>query len=149
MSSRSFIIAFCSAAILFAGIKWLTASPPTEWSKAADDSSRLAIVWTSGDPEVAHRMTLMYGHAAKRQGWFDEVLLVVWGPSQRLLVADKDVQAYIDRLREAGVVVEACLACADSYGIADDLRELGLEVKYMGKPLSDLLKDDQWKVLTF
>lgn len=134
------------AVVTVAGYFSISAATARDTVAQAD---RLAIVWTSGDPDVAHRMALMYANGAKRQGWFDEVRLVIWGPSQRLVVSDKDIRAYIDRLREAGVIVEACLACADSYGIADDLRGHGLEVKYMGKPLSDFLKDDQWKVLTF
>lgn len=142
--NRNQIVVICiTIATLLTGYTWLGAAP------TQDRASRLAIVWTSGDPDVAHRMALMYANGAKSRGWFDEVRLVVWGPSQRLLVGDKDIRAYVDRLREAGVVVEACLACADSYGIADDLRSLGLEVKYMGEPLSNFLKDDDWSVLTF
>lgn len=112
------------------------------------DDSRLAVVWTSGDPEVAHRMCLMYTHAAATQGWFDEVRLIVWGPSARLLAADKDLQAKVQQMQKDGVIVQACVVCADSYGVADELRELGLEVKPMGKPLSELLHQD-CKVLTF
>jgi hypothetical protein len=44
--------------------------------------------------------------------------------------------------------VQACVACADMYGVADKLREIGIDVKPMGKPLSEMLKGD-WKVLTF
>jgi hypothetical protein len=110
--------------------------------------SRLAIIWSSGDPEVAHRACLMYAHNAKIQKWFDQVTLIVWGPSARLLAADKDLQAKVTAMLKDGVKVQACLACADSYGVTEQLRKLGIEVKYMGKPLTDLLKED-WKILTF
>jgi hypothetical protein len=166
MHSRQLIIALVAAAGLFAGLNWLAAAPGLGPRNAASgprndaprsatiqdhaEPNRLAIVWTSGDPDVAHRMTLMYANGAKKQGWFDEVRLVIWGPSQRLVVADKDIRAYIERLIEAGVIVQACLACADSYGIADDLRAIsGVEVKYMGQSLSDFLKSDEWHVITF
>ncbi len=112
------------------------------------EGSRLAVVWTSGDPEVAHRMCLMYAHAARKAGWFDHVLLVVWGPSGRLLVADKDLKAKVKAMMADGVQVQACVACADMYGISEDLRALGIEVKGMGKPLTDMLRSD-WKVITF
>ena len=138
-----FILVLATVSV-FAGLTFLSAAP------AQTSADRLAIVWTSGDPDVAHRMTLMYANGTQTRGWFDEVRLVVWGPSQRLVVADKDIRAYIERLIEAGVVVEACLACADSYGIADDLRAIsGVEVKYMGQPLSDFIKSDEWHVITF
>ncbi len=116
---------------------------------AADEPQQLAVLWTSGDPEVAHRVALMYTHGAARQGWFDQVRLIVWGPSARLLAADKDVQAYVARLKEAGVHVQACVVCADSYGVTEKLRELDLEVKAMGRPLTDYMQDDAWDVLTF
>ncbi len=120
------------------------------WVKADDstENSKLAVVWTSGDSEVAHKVCLMYTHAAKNAKWFDDVTLIVWGPSSRLLAGDKELQAKIKSMMESGVKVQACIVCADMYGVADDLRAMGIEVKAMGKPLSDLLKSE-WKVLTF
>ena len=116
---------------------------------AQEKAEKLAIVWTSGDPEVAHRMVLMYAHAAKKANWFDEVRLIVWGPSSRLLAADKDLQAKLKEMQKDGVILQACVVCANSYGVADKLKELGLEVKGMGKPLSDFIKDDEVSVVTF
>lgn len=149
-SGNRLAVVLAAAAALSLGWHLTAAAPADASAPTAAEPHRLAIVWTSGDPHVAHRMTLMYANAAKLQGWFEEVRLVVWGPSQRLVVADKDVRAYIERLVEAGVIVEACLACADSYGIADDLRAIpGVEVKYMGEPLSDFLRSSEWSVITF
>ena len=90
----------------------------------------------------------MYTHNARKQKWFDDVTLIVWGPSAKLLAADKDLQAKIKFMLDDGVKIHACQACSDSYGVSDQLRKLGIEVKYMGKPLSDILKQG-WKVLTF
>lgn len=110
--------------------------------------TRLAVVWNSDDPYVAHRVCLMYTHAAKSAGWFDEVKLVVWGPSAKLLAEDKELQAKLKAMQESGVVTQACVVCADAYNVSDALRQLGLEVKGMGKPLSDMLQSD-WKIITF
>ena len=132
-------------ALLLAGIvvgqTLVSADSPAEKDK-------LAVVWTSGDSEVAHKMCLMYTHAARSAGWFDEVTLIVWGPSSRLLAGDRELQTKIKSMMDSGVVVQACVVCADMYGVADNLRALGIEVKGMGKPLSEMLKAD-WKVLTF
>jgi len=111
-------------------------------------TSRLAVVWTSGDPEVAHRVCFMYTDNAKKQKWFDEVTLIVWGPSARLLAGDKDLQAKIKGMLDDGVRVQACLACTDSYGVTEQLRKMGIDVKYMGKPLTDLIQQG-WHILTF
>ncbi len=121
---------------------------PVRAQNASTQDSHLVVVWTSGDPEVAHRVCFMYTHNAKKQKWFDEVILIVWGPSARLLAADKDLQVKIKAMMDDGVRLQACLACADSYGVTEQLRKLGIEVKYMGKPLTDMLKQN-WKILTF
>ena len=110
--------------------------------------SRLAVVWSSSDPDVAHRACFMYTDNAKKQKWFDEVTLIVWGPSARLLAGDKDLQAKIKTMLQDGVKIQACLACTDSYGVTEQLRNIGIEVKYMGKPLTDLIQQN-WHMLTF
>lgn len=110
--------------------------------------NRLAVIWSSGDPDVAHRVCFMYTDNAKKQKWFDEVALIVWGPSARLLAGDKDLQAKVKTMIANGVKLQACLACADSYGVTEQLRQMGIEVKYMGKPLTDLIKQG-WHILTF
>ena len=110
--------------------------------------SRLCVVWTSADPDVAKNVCFMYALNAKKAGWFDVVHLVVWGPSAKLLAEDRTIQTEVKAMQKVGVVTEACVACARRYGVDDNLRKLGLNVKGMGKPLSDRLKGD-WEVITF
>ncbi|MDP0489504.1 MAG: DsrE family protein [Verrucomicrobiota bacterium JB023] len=121
----------------------------SQLAAAEEQPTTLVVVWSSGDPDVAHRVALMYAHAAKTANWFENVRLIIWGPSQRVLVGDKDLKAKIAKMREDGVIVEACIACANSFGIAEELRELDLPVKGMGKPLSDYLKDPDCSVITY
>ena len=118
-------------------------------SQDAGGPTKLLSLWTSGDPDIAHRVALMYTHAAKRAGWFQDVKLVIWGPSQRLLVGDKDLKAKIDEMRSDGVAVEACIACAESFGLVETLQEMGLPVLGQGGPLSEALKDPQTAVTFF
>ena len=120
--------------------------------QTGDDSikapSRLCVVWSSANPEVAMNVCFMYTLNAKKAGWFDTVHLVVWGPSAKLLAEDQALQAEVRAMQQVGVVTEACVVCARRYGVDDDLKKLGLDVKGMGRPLSDRLKDG-WKVITF
>ena len=137
------------SALLAAAVALGLALAPTGSDQdAAMDKTKLAVVWSSGDPEVAHKVCFMYTHNAKLRGWFDEVTLIVWGPSARLLTEDTALQEKIKAMAADGVTLEACLACADSYGVSDKLRALGVDVKYMGVPLSEMLQGN-WKVLTF
>jgi hypothetical protein len=114
-----------------------------------EPASRLAVLWTSGDREVALKVAFMYTEAAGSRGWFDEVQLIVWGPSAKLLSADRELQEYVARMQQAGIEVVACRACADAYGVTEVLEGLGIEVKYMGQPLTEVLKGEEWNLLTF
>ena len=119
-------------------------------SGAESGKNKISILWTSGDPAVAEHVVMPYSFYSKKAGWFDEVRLIVWGPSSKLLSESEVFQKKIAELQEAGVKVEACVVCADSYGVSDQFREMGIEVIPMGKPLSDRLKSDgEWKVITF
>ncbi len=92
---------------------------------------------------------MLYLHAyCKKSNWFDEVVLIVWGPSTKLLSESPILQKSIKQMMGDGVVVQACLWCANQYGVENQLEEMGIEVKGMGLPLSDYLKDG-WKVLSF
>ncbi|HUS90521.1 MAG TPA: DsrE family protein [Phycisphaerae bacterium] len=139
------------ARIVLAGLVCLAAgflaSPYVGAQAASAPPTRLAVLWTSADPDVAHRMAFMYLHNSQKQRWFGENRLVVWGPSARLLAGDKDLQAKVREMIRDGVVVQACVACADSYGVSARLREMGIEVKGMGKPLTEMLQAG-WKVLS-
>jgi len=41
-----------------------------------------------------------------------------------------------------GAKVQACVACADMYGVAEKLQELGMVLKGMGVPLNEMLKQE-------
>ena len=123
--------------------------PAAHAEEGETPTGKLMVVWTSADPDVADKICLMYTHAAKKYGWFADVHLVVWGPSQRLLVGDQTIQAKVKAMLEDGVVVEACVACATKLGLVDQIKALGYEVKGMGKPLTEALKDADTEVITF
>lgn len=109
---------------------------------------KLAVLWVSGDRDVAEKSCLMYTHAAKRNGWFDEVVLIVWGSSSRLLAEDKALQEKVKAMKKDGVILEACIACSDGLGVTEDLKALGIDVKGMGVPLTSYLKNG-YHVLTY
>ncbi len=148
MNTKQFLI-ICS--IVLAGLFILNLAAGFLRADAAGSpasSDRLAVVWSSDDPEVASKVCFMYTHNAKKQSWFDEVTLIVWGPSSKLLAEDEKLQKDIRQMQADGVNVEACIVCANMYNVVPKLRELGITVKPMGKPLSDYLKQG-WKVISF
>ncbi len=111
-------------------------------------SESVVVIWSSGDREVAKKMVFMYTKNSKLKGWWGRVRLVVWGPSSQLLSTDLELQEELEDLKAAGVELQACKACADLYGVTDKLKSLGIEVIYMGAPLTEMLKTG-WTCLTF
>ncbi|MDI3548860.1 MAG: hypothetical protein PWR10_2512 [Halanaerobiales bacterium] len=51
-------------------------------------------------------------------------------------------------MKNAGIKLTVCKACTDSYGASEKLAEIGIEVKYMGDPLTEMLKEG-WTTITF
>ncbi|RCW38341.1 DsrE family protein [Marinilabilia salmonicolor] len=134
--------------VLLVGTSVAQANETTPEIENPTSKDKLVVLWTSDDPYVAERVCLMYTHAAKTQGWFDEVVLVVWGPSAKLISENLKLREKVKTMQKDGVILQACVACANSYGVTEDLKKFGFEVKGMGKPLTDYLKTGA-KVLTF
>ena len=89
----------------------------------------------------------MYTLNAKTREWWDDITLMVWRPSAKLLTEDEELQGYMKKIMDAGVTVKACKGCSDQYGISEDIEKLGIEVLYIGKELSDYIKEGR-NVLT-
>lgn len=112
------------------------------------NNDSLVVLWTSGDKEVATKMVFMYTLNTRKKKWWDAVTLIVWGPSSKLLSEDAELQQKIAEMKAEGIKLEACKACADQYGVSSSLENLGIEVKYMGLPLTDYIKKGE-HILTF
>lgn len=135
-----FIVFLILAGISFSG---LATEPIVEKQPQQEEipaSEKLVVLWTSGDKEVAEKMVLMYTYNSKRFDWWKDITLVVWGPSQKVLIENKDIQDYVKKIMDQGTAVKACKGCSDMYEFSDQLEELGVEVKYMGE-ITDYMKE--------
>ncbi|PLX69247.1 MAG: DsrE family protein [Denitrovibrio sp.] len=112
------------------------------------DNNELAVIWSSSNPEVAKTTVFMYTLNAKCRDWWDEVHLIIWGPSAKLLSEDQALQDKVKEMMSAGVNVSACRENADIYNVSDDLANLGIDVKYMAEPVTMMLKNG-CKLITF
>lgn len=130
---------FLSAGINTANAQQVTSNGP---------SDTLVVMWSSGDPEVAEKACLMYTQAAKKYGWFREVILIVWGPSEKLLAENEILKAKVSSMQKDGVIVQACIACSNMYGVTGELKVCSVDVRGMGVPLTKYLKRG-YKVITF
>ena len=125
---------------------------PTDMEKletaAEINQDHLVVLWTSGDPEVAFKMVFMYTSAAKKNNWWKDITFIVWGPSAQLASENKEIGESLVKMKEMGIEMLACKACAEQYGCSPDLENLGMDVKYMGVPLTNYIKEG-YKIVTF
>lgn len=103
---------------------------------------KLTILWTNADPITAKFMVFMYAEASLSREWWNEVEIIVWGAASKLVVEDKSVQEKLLDIKEKGVRVRFCIACATKLGIVEEIKALGFEVEAMGTPLTEVLKQD-------
>jgi hypothetical protein len=141
MKSRLFIFSLLLFLSFFAKIN---AQQPV----SSGPSDTLVVVWSSADPEVAEKACLMYASAAKKYKWFNEVIVVVWGPSEKLLSENAAIKAKVATMQKDGIIFQACVACANMYGVTNDLKTCQVDVKGMGTPLTKYLKRG-YKVISY
>ncbi len=101
---------------------------------------KLYILWTNADEVAFDKMVLMYARNSKLKGWWEEVTLIIWGSTAKLTTESELVARGIQELLQAGVTVSACKACSDSLKTTPKLIEMGVEVKYWGEGLTEILK---------
>jgi hypothetical protein len=111
-------------------------------------ATKVFVVLSSGDREVALEVGLIYPLNAAKNVWMDEVKVILFGPSEKVAAYDAEVQGRIGELLENEVEVLACKWCADRMGITEKLEGIGVQVEYVGSIISDLLKEG-WASLTF
>ncbi|MFP4382750.1 MAG: DsrE family protein [Spirochaetia bacterium] len=100
----------------------------------------LYVLWTTDNPDTAEHMVFMYTHNGLKKGWWKQVTLIIWGASAKLAAENSRIQMRLKEMMDDGVTVSACRACAERLGAAEALEKLGIEVKYWGQPLTEILK---------
>ncbi len=110
--------------------------------------NKITVLWSSGDKEVFTKLVFPYCFNSMANNWWDEVSLIVWGPSEKLAAEDDEVQKNISQLVDSNIYVCACKWCSDQYNASEKLIGIGIDVKFMGEPLTEVLRSGE-KVLTF
>ncbi len=115
--------------------------------ETTQNKQNLVIVWSNAEPEAALQMAFMYARNSMMRGWWEQVRLIIWGPSARSMRNETELQDAVAGLRDAGVELWACKSCADSFGASQYLEHLGFDVRYVGEDLTGMLKNG-WTCLT-
>ena len=99
---------------------------------------KIVVILSTSDVEKA-RTGAMYAINALKHGWMEEVKIFFFGPAQNLLLEDAALQDY---MKEYSFMEECAVAfryISDRDKKSEQIRELGLEVEYVGKMISDYI----------
>lgn len=115
-------------------------------------TGNLLVIIASGIEAPDKALTgLMFAINAKKNKWLDNVNVVLFGPSEKMIAtaeSDSPIGKLMGQAIQLGVVPIACRAIADGEGITKELMGIGVEVEYVGAIISSFIKKD-YQVLTF
>ncbi|MFZ5966210.1 MAG: DsrE family protein [Bacillota bacterium] len=111
------------------------------------NQQNLFILWTNADEITFEKMIFMYSVNSLVYGWWDHITVIIWGAPTKLASENEKVRELIQMMMEKGVHVSACKKCSDELGVTKELEDLGIEVKYWGQGLTEILKGED-KLLT-
>lgn len=110
---------------------------------------KLTVLWKSDHPIDIDNLIFPYVMNSKKQQWFTEVTLLIWGASTKHIKETPSLHERIKNVIQNDISVYACKYCSDQVNATDILENIGVTVMYTGELLSDHLKDENRKVITF
>ncbi|BAB60520.1 hypothetical protein [Thermoplasma volcanium GSS1] len=111
----------------------------------------LAVIISSGKNEKEKVLTaLTFANVAKKNKLFDDVKLILFGPSERLVAEnDKDVMKLLDDFNSLGEKPLACQVVANNFNIIDDLQKAqNIKIERVG-PIIKELSEKNYEIMTF
>ncbi len=103
-------------------------------------NNRLVVIISTGELAKAEA-GLMYAVNCLKHGWMEDVQLFLFGPAERLVVEDPDLQELLRDFKRQERQAVACRFLSDRDGTSTALDDLGVEVDYVGSRISDLIKE--------
>jgi len=103
-------------------------------------SDKLLIIISSSDVLKA-RTGIIYATNALKNGWINDIRLIVFGPAETTLLEEPVLQEALQAFMAQNQQVAACKAISDMTEASEGLADLGLDVVYVGKLVSDLVKE--------
>ncbi len=102
-------------------------------------SSKVIVIISTADSEKA-ATGLMYARNAKKFNWMDDVQLVFFGPSEKLLVEDETIIETVKKIPGFEKTL-VCKFLSDKDGTSEQIEELGLNVDYVGPIISGFINE--------
>ncbi len=107
---------------------------------------KLVVLWKSDDLVDIKELIITYITNSMLKSWWDQVEVIIWGASQKLVSENKEIQEEIKKMMALGVLFYACKNCADNLCVTAHLESVGIDVKYTGLLLTQRLQSDAYVI---
>ena len=102
-------------------------------------SSKILVIIATRDREKI-LTAIMYARNTIAQNWLEDVKVMFFGPSEKLLVEDQEIALEAQKLANIGETI-ACRFLSDRDKISDKISKLGVTVDYVGTSIAKLIKE--------
>ena len=104
---------------------------------------KLTVLWTSGDKELALKVVFRYIEDVLDKKAWENVRLIIWGPSVKLAGKDKAVRQHLTDLINKGVEIECCTICADEYDVTIPIEALGIKMGMVQVEITKIIQNQE------
>ncbi|MBE0567918.1 MAG: hypothetical protein IH621_18335 [Krumholzibacteria bacterium] len=101
---------------------------------------RIIVIIATAEAAKA-RTGAMYALNAMKHGWLADVKLVLFGPAELLFLDDPEFQDLVIQFMHVAKTPLACRYLSDRQGSSERLRDLGLDVQFVGAPISEAIRE--------
>ncbi len=101
--------------------------------------SKVMVIISTGEKEKA-LTGILYAANALKNNWLDDVQVFFFGPFEKLVTEDEEVQEKVAKLAQYNKPT-ACRFLSDKSGVTEKLEGLGYDVEYVGSMVSEAIKD--------
>jgi hypothetical protein len=84
---------------------------------------------------------MMYATNSLLHGWMEDVKLFIFGPAEELLLENERFREYVMDFFDMKKEVIACRFIAENRGLDQKIKEMGLQVEYVGEKISTLIHE--------
>ncbi len=103
-------------------------------------SNKILVIISTADEGKA-LTGILYATNTLKNGWLEDVKLILFGPAEDLALQSEAVQQALQGFLQLGQGVMACKFVADKADLSDRLAHLGLNVDYVGAPIGQWIRE--------
>jgi len=103
-------------------------------------NNKIIVIISTANLDKA-RTGMMYAVNALKQGWMEDVKIVFFGPAQKLINEDIELQQYLKEYQNNEKNAVVCKYIADRDNTSKQAEALNMNVEYVGELISGLIKE--------